>query len=93
MDPITHTLIAVGSLFGIYYLGRFLYKREDEDGDIDDIISAILDKLEKDGFVAVEKDEDSGEKTLILISEIVAKSITDELQLTRQMAIIKETKK
>ena len=31
MDPITHTLIAVGSLFGAFYLGRFLYKREDGD--------------------------------------------------------------
>ena len=75
MDPITHTLIAVGSLFGAYYLGRFLYKKED--GDIDDIISAILEKLERDGFVAVEKDEASGEKELITISEVVAKSIKE----------------
>jgi len=75
MDPITHTLIAVGSLFGAYYLGRFLYKKED--GDIDDMISALLEKLERDGFVAVEKDEDSGEKELIPISEVVAKSIKE----------------
>ena len=75
MDPITHTLIAVGSLFGAYYLGRFLYKKED--GDIDDMISALLEKLERDGFVAVEKDEASGEKELIPISEVVAKSIKE----------------
>ena len=75
MDPITHTLIAVGSLFGAFYLGRFLYRREDE--DVDDIVSAILEKLERDGFVAVEKDEDSGEKELIPISEVVAKSIEE----------------
>ena len=75
MDTITHTLLAVGSLFGAFYLGQFLYRRED--GDVDDIISAILEKLERDGFVAVEKDEDSGEKELIPISEVVAKSIKE----------------
>jgi len=77
MDPIIHTLIVVGSLFGAYHLGRFLYKREDEDVNIDDMISALLEKLERDGFVAVEKDEDSGEKELIPISEVVAKSIEE----------------
>jgi len=75
MDPIIHTLIVVGSLFGAFHLGRFLYRREG--GDVDDIISAIIDKLERDGFVAVEKDESSGEKELIPISEIVAKSIKE----------------
>ena len=74
MDPIIHTLIAVGSLFSAYYLGRFLYKKEGR--DVDDIISAILEKLERDGFVAVEKDKD-GEKELIPISEVVAKSIKE----------------
>ena len=75
MDPITHTLIAVGSLFIAYYLGRFLRKIEGR--DVDDVISALLDKLERDGFVAVEKDEASGEKELIPISEVVAKSIKE----------------
>ena len=75
MDPITHTLIAVGSLFGAYYLGRILRKIEGR--DVDDVISALLEKLERDGFVAVEKDEASGEKELIPISEVVAKSIKE----------------
>ena len=74
MDPITHTLIAVGSLFIAYYLGRFLRKIEGR--DVDDVISALLEKLERDGFVAVEKDKD-GEKELIPISEVVAKSIKE----------------
>ena len=74
MDPIIHTIIVVGSLFGSYHLGRFFYKKEGK--DIDDVVSAILEKLERDGFVAVEKDED-GEKELIPISEIVAKSIRE----------------
>jgi len=75
MDPITHTLIAVGSLFGAYYLGRFSGWKEGK--DIDDVISTLLEKLERDGFVAVEKDEASGEKELIPISEVVAKSIKE----------------
>ena len=75
MDPIIHTLIVVGSLFCAFHLGRFLYRRKGR--DIDDIVSAILEKLERDGFVAVEKDEDSGEKELIPISEVVAKSIKE----------------
>ena len=75
MDPIIHTLIAVGSLFCAFHLGRFLYRRKGR--DIDDIVSALLEKLERDGFVAVEKDEASGEKELITISEVVAKSIKE----------------
>ena len=75
MDPFIHTLIAVGSLFGAYYLGRFLRKIEGR--DIDDIVSALLDKLERDGFIAVDEDIASGEKELITISEFVAKSIKE----------------
>ena len=75
MDPITHTLIAVGSLFGAYYLGRFLYKKEGR--DIDDIVSALLDKLERDGFIVVKEDKDSGEKELIPISEIIVKTLKE----------------
>ena len=74
MDPIIHTLIVVGSLFCAFHLGRFLYRRKGR--DIDDIVSALLEKLERDGFVAVEKDKD-GEKELIPISEVVAKSIKE----------------
>ena len=81
MNPFIHTLIAAGSLFCAYCWGRFLYKKE----GLDDIISAIIDKLERDGFVAVEKDEASGEKELIPISEIVAKSIKE----TKEINVIK----
>tara|TARA_Y100000296_G_C5174444_1_gene259222 strand:+ start:2966 stop:3211 length:246 start_codon:yes stop_codon:yes gene_type:complete len=70
MDPILHTLIAVGSLLGAYLLGGFLkYKYI-----VDEMLSALLDKLERDGFIAVEED-DKGEKELIPVSEIVAKSV------------------
>jgi DNA-binding PadR family transcriptional regulator len=38
------------------------------------MIEALLDKLERDGFIAVEEDN-KGEKELIPVSEIVAKSV------------------
>ena len=75
MDPFIHTLIAVGSLFGAYYLGQFLYKKEGR--DVDDIVSTILDKLERDGFIVVKEDKDSGEKELIPISEIIVKTLKE----------------
>ena len=75
MDPFIHTLIAVGSLLCAYYLGRFLYKKEGR--DIDDIVSVLLDKLERDGFIAVDEDKDSGEKELIPISEIIVKTLKE----------------
>ena len=62
-------------LVGLLSALFFLYKKEGR--DVDDIVSTILDKLERDGFVAVEKDESSGEKELITISEVVAKSIKE----------------
>ena len=72
MDPTLHTIIAVGSLFGAYHLGRFLTHRS----LFDEIASKMLEKLENDGFIAVKKDKD-GEKDLIPISEIIAKATRD----------------
>ena len=72
MDPTIHTIIAVGSLFGAYHLGKFLTHRS----LFDEIAMKMLDKLEHDGFIAVKKDKD-GEKDLIPISEIIAKATRD----------------
>ena len=72
MDPTIHTIIAVGSLFGAYHLGKFLTHRS----LFDEIASKMLEKLENDGFIAVKKDKD-GEKDLIPISEIIAKATRD----------------
>jgi DNA-binding MarR family transcriptional regulator len=72
MEPTTHTIIAVGSLFGAYYLGRILASRS----LFDQIAARMLDKLEQDGYIAVKKDKD-GEKNLIPISEIIAKATRD----------------
>ena len=72
MDPTLHTIIAVGSLFGAYHLGKFLTHRS----LFDEIASKMLEKLENDGYIAVKKDKD-GEKDLIPISEIIAKATRD----------------
>ena len=78
MDPTIHTVITVISLFAAYQLGRFLAIKS----VLDDVITSILEKLERDGFVAVEKDE-SGEKELIPISEIIAKATRDAIELCK----------
>ncbi len=83
MDPILHTLIAVGSLLGAYLLGGFLKHKY----IVDEMLSALLDKLERDGFIAVEED-DKGEKELIPVSEIVAKSV--RMAISAEKKAVKE---
>ena len=70
MDMLTHTLIAVGSLAVAYYAGAYLKSRD----VFESCIAKMLDKLERDGFIATKLDKD-GDKELILISEIVAKAL------------------
>jgi|TARA_Y100000310_G_scaffold47822_1_gene44408 hypothetical protein len=70
MDTLTHTIIAVGLLATSYYLGAYLKSKT----VFDDIARRMLDKLEKDGFIATKTDED-GEKELVTISEVLAKAL------------------
>ena len=73
MDPILHTEIALGCMGGCYYAGHFFATRN----MFEPIISKMLDKLEADGFIYTKLDKD-GDKELILISEIVAKTLQDK---------------
>ena len=73
MDPILHTVIAIGCMVGSYYVGHFLAKKN----NFEPIVSGLLDKLESDGFIHTKLDKD-GDKELILISEIVAKTLQDK---------------
>ena len=75
MDPTFHTIIAVGALFGAYYLGRVLASKS----LFNEIACNMLEKLEHDGFIAVKKDKD-GEKDLIPISSIIAKATRDAIK-------------
>ena len=70
MDATTHTIIAVVMLMAAYYVGRYFSKSS----ILDEVITSMLDNLEKDGFVSI-KTNLVGEKELIPISEIVTEAI------------------
>ena len=72
MDATLHTLIAVGCLMSSFYAGWFFATR----GLLDKIVCQVLDRLESEGFIMTEKDED-GEKELIPVSELIAKALRE----------------
>ena len=72
MDPILHTAIALGCRAGCYYAGHFFATKN----MFEPLISKMLDKLEADGYIYTKLDKD-GEKELILISEIIAKTVRE----------------
>ena len=78
MDPILHTAIALGCMVGCFYAGHFLATRN----MFEPLISKMLDKLEADGFIYTKLDKD-GEKELILISEIIAKTVREATKSTK----------
>ena len=71
MDPIIHSLIAVGCMAGFYYLGRWSGRN-----DLSTIIEKLLETLESEGFIATVLDK-NGDKELVPISEMVAKSLRE----------------
>ena len=71
MDVLTHTLIAVACIAGAYYIGRWTARN-----DLTDVIETLLSKLEMDGYIATKSDE-NGEKELVLISDIIAKTVNE----------------
>jgi len=72
IDVYTHTAVAIACLAGCYYWGRLLAKRE----ILSEVVDTTLEKLEKEGFVRMEIDED-GDKSLVLISEIENKIVNE----------------
>ena len=60
MDTITHTIIAVGSMFASYYWGRHLTAQY--------AFSFMMDWLEEQKFVKVEVDE-NGEKYFVKLED------------------------
>ena len=71
MDVLTHTLIAVACIAGAYYIGRWTVRN-----DLTDVIENLLSKLEMDGYIATKTDK-NGEKELVLISDIIAKTVNE----------------
>ena len=78
MDPILHTAIALGCMVGCFYAGHYLATRN----MFEPLISKMLDKLEADGFIYTKIDKD-GDKELIAISDIIAKTLRDAIKSTK----------
>ena len=78
MDPILHTVIAAGCMAGCFYAGHFLATKN----MFESIISKMLDKLEADGFIYTTTDKD-GDKELIPISEVIAKTLRDAIKSSK----------
>ena len=74
LNEYTHTLLALGSLFGAYLLGGHFRSRE----IVENIVGQTLEELEKEGLIRTRLDED-GEKDIIPISEIIAKATRDAI--------------
>jgi hypothetical protein len=55
---------------GCFYLGKHLAVKD----AFKDIVTALLDKLEADGFVYTTTDKD-GDKELVPVSSVVAKAL------------------
>ena len=78
MDPILHSVIALGCMGGCYYAGHFFATRN----MFEPIILKMLEKLEAEGFIYTKLDKD-GDKELIPVSEIVAKTLRDAIKSTK----------
>ena len=78
MDPILHAIIAIGCMAGCYYLGYRLATKN----MFEPIVSGLLNKLEADGYIYTTTDKD-GEKELIPISEVIAKTLRDAIKSTK----------
>ena len=65
-------------MVGCYYAGHFLAKKE----SFEPIVVGLLDKLEADGYIYTTTDKD-GEKELIPISEVIAKTLRDSIKLSK----------
>ena len=63
---------------GCYYLGYRLATKN----MFEPIISKMLDKLESDGFIYTKLGKD-GDKELIPVSEVVAKTLRDAIKSTK----------
>ena len=75
MDVYLHTALAMGAIGAAYFAGNYFRNPK-----IEDIVGAMLDTLEKEGFVETSLDKD-GDKELVPISELVANAVKDSKKL------------
>jgi len=72
MNTYIHTIIAILPIFIAYWAGT----GRGRESFVEDVLNNFISKLDKDGFIRTETDED-GEVELIPISEVVAKSLRE----------------
>ena len=73
-------MIATGCLAAAYYTGKYVSGKN----MIENILAALLESLEKDGFIATALDKD-GDKELIPVSELIAKAVRESKKLTKKV--------
>ena len=76
MDVYLHTALAMGAIGAAYFAGNYFRNPK-----IEDIVGAMLDTLEKEGFVETSLDKD-GDKELVPISELVANAVKESKKTT-----------
>ena len=75
MDVYLHTFLAMGAIGAAYYAGNYF-----STANVENIVGAMLETLEKEGFVETSLDKD-GDKELVPISELVANAVKDSKKL------------
>jgi|TARA_B110000263_G_C14966163_1_gene354875 hypothetical protein len=80
MDTYIHTIIATGCLAAAYYIGKYVSGKN----MIENIVTSLLESLEKDGFIATSLDKD-GDKELIPVSELIAKALKESKKMTKKV--------
>ena len=75
MDVYLHTFLAMSSIGAAYYAGHYF-----STANVENIVGAMLETLEKEGFVETSLDKD-GDKELVPISELVANAVKDSKKL------------
>ena len=76
MDPITHTLLAVGSLLVFFFVGEWIGRKKKANDVLERTVSLTIETLERDGFIMTEIDKD-GDVELIPISELITDAVKD----------------
>ena len=53
MDPITHTVLAVGSLVGFFLAGEWVGRKKKTDDVLERTVALTIETLERDGFAHI----------------------------------------
>jgi len=74
LNEYTHTLLAIGCLYGTYFLGGYFNSRK----YVEDAVETTLEALKKEGLILTKEDKD-GSIDIIPISEIIEKATRDAI--------------